>query len=357
MRFVSLLVLALLLTSTGTVLAQSDAGSPAPDDQAAPAEESAPPEEAAAPAGPVLQPSDLTPIVCDPSSPRFRYLEVRGTGFDAWSTQHLIGNLFDASGASRAHWSSVWVTPDGRVTLEVNLCADPMQNRGALDVGDYTVAVSQSDGSTIASAGISLAPPASPDAEVDASLPATPATPTPTPFTLVSPNIAAPPTPTPIPLGGVAPVSSPAAVTGPGSFQQPLPAGATGNLVDGWQMLIQGVTTDAYEGIKAAIPSATAPAADQTDVMLRVQATYAGPGTGLFSGTRIALYSTATQQTYNQVVNNCGVIPDALPPNLVAQGSVVRGNVCFMVRRADIGSLLAVDNQTSVTDRRYFNLQ
>jgi hypothetical protein len=354
------LSLLLSLSLADSVLAQSsDQTTPPPDEQT--------------PTGPVLQPSDYTPVICDPNAAGFRYIEVRGTGFDAWSTQHLVGALFDARGATRESWSSVWVSPQGRLTLEVNLCADPLRNHGALDAGDYTVAVGQSNGGTIASAGISLAPPPEPGAETDqaapmpglSSLPAqSPTLLTPTPILpYVIPSLDAQPAPTPLPVANAAastvatatPVPGPR--TGQGSLQQPVPLGAPGNLVDGWQLVVQGISPDAYQGIKAEVPQAVAPAADQRDFIVRTQATYIGPGTGVFGSARLALYSSATQQTYDQTKNSCGAIPDALAPTVVTQGSVVRGNVCFVVRASDVGSLMAFDDQSNPNDRVYFALQ
>lgn len=356
------MALAVSLALVGSVLAQSDGGS----DQPPPAEEG--------PTGPVLQPSDNAPVICDPNSAGFRYVEVRGSGFDAWSTQHLVGALFDASGAARERWNSVWVSPQGSLTLEVNLCADPIQKHGALDPGDYTVAIGQSSGGTIASAGISVSPPAEPGSETDQDQPEVmpqsgpvsqlpqfdPALLTPTPVaTYVIPNIQAHPTPTPIPISGIAtsaPMAAPRTDAGT-QQQQPLPLGAPGNLVDGWQLLIQGISPDAYQGIKAEVPLATAPASDQRDYMVRAQATYLGLGTGVFSAVRLALYSTATGQRYDLLSNSCGVIPDPLNPIVVTQGNSTRGNVCFVVRASDVNSLIAYDNQPNVGDRVYFALQ
>jgi len=355
-RLAFLVILVVALSLATTVFAQSSGGS----------DQSSPQPEDQAPTGPILQPSDYSPVICDPNAAGFRYLEVRGSGFDAWSTQHLVGNLFDASGAAREHWSSVWVSPQGQLTLEVNLCADPIQKHPALDVGDYTVAVGQGNGATIATAGISLAPPTEPGTEPEQTAPMPAGTPisqsstllTPTPFTYVIPQIQAQPTFTPIPIPGV-PTATPAAGprTGAGSLQQPLPLGAPGNLVDGWQLVIQGVTPDAYTGIKAEIPLANAPASDQRDYVVRAQATYLGQGTGVFGSVRVALYSTATSLTYDQVSNSCGPIPDPLTPNVVTQGQAERGNICFVVRAGDIGSLVAFDNQPNASDRVYFALQ
>jgi len=124
-----------------------------------PASDQAPPP----PTGPVLQPMDSAPVVCDPASPRFQYLEVRGSGFDAYATQHLVGSVANAAGAAQIRWSSIWVTPQGNLTVEVNLCSDPYQNHPALAPGDYTVAVGQNGGPLIAATGISLAAPPQPD--------------------------------------------------------------------------------------------------------------------------------------------------------------------------------------------------
>ena len=128
-------------------------------------------------------------------------------------------------------------------------------------------------------------------------------------------------------------------------------------LVDGWQLAITGVTPDAFTGIKADVPSAVQPASDQRDYMVRVQATYQGPGSGVFGGVRLALLSTTTQFVYDQIHNSCGVIPDGLSPNVTTTGNAVRGNVCYMVRAADTGFLVAFDNQTNEPDRVYFALQ
>jgi hypothetical protein len=109
--------------------------------------------------GPLLQPSDYAPVLCDPGRAGFRYVEIRGSGFDAWTGQHLLGNLTDAGGNAQIQWPSVWVSPGGRLTLEVNLCTDPFRGRPALPAGDYTVSVSPADGGPIASANISIMPP------------------------------------------------------------------------------------------------------------------------------------------------------------------------------------------------------
>ena len=279
--------------------------------------------------GPLLQPVNDAPAACDPSAPGFRYLEVRGSGFDAWTSQHLVGTLVDGSGATQAQWPSIYVTPQGQLVLELNLCAEPLQNRPALAPGDYTVAVGGSDGSQIASAGITLQDPVAAAALGGQQAPAA-----------TSPQ----PTPTAVPR------------TGPGSLALPIAPGTGGQLVDGWQLGIESVNPDAYRAIKAAIPSAVAPSADMRQLLIGLQATYAGTGTGTFTDSRLALVNPKTQARYDQLNNNCGFIPSAISPNVVTPGTVVLGNVCFSVPATDIGSLMLVDNQPSLADRVYFAL-
>jgi hypothetical protein len=158
-----------------TVLAQSDAQTAPPSDQ--PADQAAPSDQPAdqAPLGPILQASDTAPVICDPATRGFRYVEVRGSGFDAWASQRLVGNLLDGSGTPQVQWGSVWVSPRGGLTLELNLCADPFRSRAALAAGTYTVAVGDSSGAPIAATNIDVAPPPEPLAEGDLPEPAAPA--------------------------------------------------------------------------------------------------------------------------------------------------------------------------------------
>src|SRR5258708_33833687 len=208
-------VLAAWLCLAVTVSAQSDAHSAPASDQ--PSDQT--------PAGPVLQASDYAPVVCDPATSGFRFVEVRGSGFDAWATQRLVGNLLDGNGVAQAQWGSVWVSPRGGLTLEVNLCADPFRGRPALAAGTYTVAVGQGSGAAIAATSIDVALPPEPPAEGDLPASARPArtrvNPQPTPNTFVLPNVASAPVPTPLTLVAPAPTPTPGPRNGPGSRQQP----------------------------------------------------------------------------------------------------------------------------------------
>jgi len=347
---VALVVLAAWLALATTVWAQSDAPDAPPSDQ--PADQ--------APARPILQASDYAPLVCDPATHGFRYVEVRGSGFDTWASQRLVGNLLDGNGTAQMQWGSVWVSPRGGLTLELNLCADPFRSRPALAPGTYTVAVGDASGVAIAATSIDVAPPPEPPAEGDLPVPAAPATaavnPTPAPITFVLPSVASAPAPTRLTLVAPATTPTPAPRTGPGSRQQPYPLGAPGTLGDAWQMQVTGVTPDAWSGIHSSIPSSIAPASDQRDYMVRVRAIYQGQGTGVFSAMRLALAS-GIQTTYDQLHNACGIVPDMVPPNLVTPGGEVSGNVCFTVRAADIDALALFDNQSVDTDRLFFALK
>jgi len=127
-------------------------------------------------------------------------------------------------------------------------------------------------------------------------------------------------------------------------------------LPDGWQLIVTGVTPDAWAGIHAADASARAPASDQRDVMLRLEATYRGDSSGVFTTGRLVLVSTASGTRYDQITNNCGVIPDAPGAAVLTAGGVVRGNVCFTVRASDVDSLVLFDSQSSPNQQLYFSL-
>ncbi len=150
-RVIPLLLLAcLILMPSVAVLAAED--------------EDTPPEEEPTFTGPALALRDPAPMACDASETRQRFLEVRGAGFDAWALQRLPGSVLDASGAQRLSWSSIWVSPQGLLTLEIGLCGSP--TRGPrLDPGSYTLVVGTTS-SPIASISIELSQP--PDAASDA---------------------------------------------------------------------------------------------------------------------------------------------------------------------------------------------
>jgi hypothetical protein len=147
-RSLILLVLAVWLCLAGSVFADDES-----DMQSEPAVEDR------TPAGPFLQPSADALVVCDPSYLGFRYLEVRGVGFDAWATHRLVGYVVDARGVPQIQWSSIWVSPQGQLILAVNLCADRFRNRPALAAGDYTLSVAAGAGPPIAATTFSIAPP------------------------------------------------------------------------------------------------------------------------------------------------------------------------------------------------------
>jgi hypothetical protein len=131
-----LVVVAAWLCLASAVSAQSEVPADQPVDQA--------------PVGPILQASDHAPVVCDPATHGFRFVEVRGSGFDAWASQRLVANLLDGKGTAQMQCGSVWVSARGGLTLEVNLCADPFQSRPGLPAGSYTIAVGDSSGAPIA---------------------------------------------------------------------------------------------------------------------------------------------------------------------------------------------------------------
>ncbi len=322
LRWICLSLLVVSLTIPSATLADDSSAAQQPEDTAEPA----PPP---APTGPTLQASDTAPVICDPAKNGFRFLEIRGTGFDAWATKRLVGNLVDARGVAQVQWGSVWVSPQGRLTLEVNLCRDPFRGRPALAAGDYTVAIGPRGGQPIAATSVSLAVPTAPEA--------------------AAPDLEGDP------AGGLpGTVTAPSA--GPGSRQQPLFSGASARLADGWQFVVSSVTPDAWELIHGAISSTQPAAPDQRYVLIGVQAIYSGQGSGVLSAIRFGLVGKSGQQ-YDQLKNSCGLIPDSLPPTLIAPGAGIAGNVCFSVPSGDVDGLLLFDSQSNEADRTYFALR
>jgi hypothetical protein len=262
-------------------------------------------------------------------------------------------------------WNSVWVSPQGRLTLELNLCGDPYRGRAALPAGTYTVAVGSAR-QPIAATTFDLTPPQDTSEPADEVAPALPVDVTVTPApsaTPAAPFVNQQPTATPFPtftlpvLANSTPTPAPTPRTGLGTQDDPFPMGTPGLLADGFQMVVTGVTPDAWTGIHDAVPSNTqAPSSDQRDFEVRVQATYQGQYTGVFSGLRLALVGP-NGVMYDQLHNSCGTLPDSVPPNLLTPGGVTRGNVCFVVRASDIPSLVLVDNETTQNDRQYFSVR
>jgi hypothetical protein len=316
--------------------------------------------------------------VCDAEVNRLQYLEVRGNGFDAWALQRLTGSLVDGLGRPLASWSSVWVSPQGRLTLELNLCADRLRGRPALEPGSYTVRVGTAGGAAIATTSVELATAPIPEAS-DAAMPApapqattppaadttapvtgagtsTGATSPPPPVTATTAATATTPSkPAPAPATAPAVAPPPPARTGPGSLQQPFPLGSPAQLADGWQLIVTGVTPDAWNGIHAVFPSTRAPASDQRAYMVRIEATFRGEGNGVFTAGRLALLSTSGE-IYEQIHDSCGVVPDMPAPDLFGPGGVSRGNVCFTVRASDVDALVLFDTLAGPTERQYLAL-
>lgn len=154
MRSLIPLVLAVWLVCATTAFAAQEDTQPTETDTS----------ETSEPSGPALVATDPAPVACDPSAVRQRFLEVRGNGFDAFALQRLPGAVIDASGSARLSWSSIWVSPQGRLTLEIGLCTDAYRGRPALGPGTYTVLVRSATGAPIATTSFDLnAPPEATD--------------------------------------------------------------------------------------------------------------------------------------------------------------------------------------------------
>lgn len=315
--------------------------------------------------GPTLTPAQSNVGVCDPAHPAARYLQVMGTGFDAWAGARLAGSVVDENGNGVATWKSIWVNPGGDLTLEVNVCDDPYLRRAALDPGDYVVSVTSPAGDeTLAATTIAIGdfPALSvPGSATTTPIPALPTATAPPTVAITVPSAVL----TPAATGAASAPSlaplllspTPSPRTGVGSRQSPLPEGAPGDLGDGWQLAVTGVTPDAWTGSSQSFqPTNKGPANNLQYFLVRIQATYTGQGSSSFSEYRLALVG-ATTGPYTVVQNSCGAAPDELPPTLVSTGGVVRGNVCWAVRSTDVPSLVMYDQQMPEVSRLYFALR
>jgi hypothetical protein len=303
---------------------------------------------------PTLTPARAEAPICQVAGIAGRYLEIRGTGFDAWIDQRLPGRLTDADGNAEGSWRTIWVDPNGNVALAVNLCDDVAAGRGPLAPGTHWVFISDgSGGGPIASTSFDLSDQPVETPVVPLPQPQQPGT---APVVVVPPPDTSTTTPAPLPTfvapGQSQPASAP--TTGPGSRQQPLPIGSTITLYDGWQVTVTGTTPDAWSGIHAAVPSTVGPAPDLQYFIVRVQAIYTGTGSGFFNDLRLSVAGPNT--TYDQIQNSCGLIPDEVPATLAAPGGVARGNVCFSVRKTDANSLSIYDALAPEASRTYVAL-
>jgi hypothetical protein len=319
------------------------------------------PTEAAAPQPPTLVPDNANPVACDTSRPSLRYDEVRGSAFYGWAAQRLPGVLLDADGTTQASWKTIWVNPQGNLTVIINLCQDDFLSRPPLAVGDYLLSVNDPTTQTpIAQTTISVQeqPTATPVPTINTT-PGT-LTPLPTPQATLAPAFAPPataasnaaPTLTTTPVAAAS--ATPAPRTGLGSQQHPVPLGAGADLGDGWNIAVTGVTPDAWSSIRSYSSVNKGPPTDLQFFMVRLQASYTGPQvTPLFSPLR--LRAVGPSGAYDSLNNSCGLIPDDISLNQFANG-VVRGNVCFAVRNSDVGSLLLYDSQQPDPARIYLAL-
>lgn len=343
-----LLALLLLFGGTSVALAQSD-------DQSGDQSSDQPTEQPAAPE-PSLTADESNPIACDNSRPSLRYDEIRGTAFYGYASQRLPGVLTDSDGNTQATWKTIWVNPQGNLTVLINLCEDDFLSRPPLAVGDYTVSVNDpSTNDPIAQTLISVQePPADTPVPTPNTTPGA-VTPLPTPQATPAPAFAAAPATPATPAAAVAATATAGPRTGLGSQQHPLLIGSDADLGDGWKIEVTGVTPDAWSSFQNYNSNNKGPPNNLQFFMVRLQATYSGSeATPVFAPFRLRVMGPSG--TYDNLDNSCGLIPDDISLNQFANG-VVRGNVCFAVRSSDVGQLLLYDYQQSETDRLYLALK
>ncbi len=186
--------------------------------------------------------------------------------------------LTDADGNTQASWKTIWVNPQGNLTVLINLCEDDFLSRPPLAVGDYIVSVNDpTTNDPIAQTMISVQEqPADTPVPTPNTTPGA-ATPLPTPPTATpAPAFAPPPPATPTAASAAAATATAGPRTGLGSQQHPLPVGAEADLGDGWKIQITGVTPDAWPSFQNYNSNDKGPPTNLQFFMVRLQASYTG---------------------------------------------------------------------------------
>lgn len=194
--------------------------------------------------------------------------------------------------------------------------------------------------------------------------------PTPTPANEADPTPTARATSPPVPARGdfeIA-VRSPTAgaetgegsgEAGAGTREAPIPLGTEVDAGGGWRVAVLGAEPDGTDEVLAENPFNEPPELGSRYFLIRVSATFAGPGSasilgglgfGAVGDSAVAYDSGAT----------CGVLPEALPSTEVFEGGTIEGNICFAVADEDVESLVLFSDSYATfddEDRVYYALR
>lgn len=143
-----------------------------------------------------------------------------------------------------------------------------------------------------------------------------------------------------------------------GTRENPIPVGVAAPLGDGWVMRVVSTIPNATTAVLAENMFNDPPKPGFQFFIVRVEATYTGPGSKTFDGSFRLRAVGASAVSYSTFSDSCGVIPDEISRAEVFTGGTIAGNECWQIRTSDVGSLLLYDDAflSDDTKRKFFSL-
>lgn len=154
----------------------------------------------------------------------------------------------------------------------------------------------------------------------------------------------------PPPAPTIPPTTAPTATPPPsgprlGSRENPVPRSSQGDLGNEWTLTVIQVISNANSLVQRENMFNDPPKAGNQFFMVRISATYSGPGSESFSRGSLELVG-ASQIAYRNFEQSCGVIPDPLSSRAVFTGGTLTGNLCWEVVRSDVDTLVMYYNRS-----------
>jgi hypothetical protein len=153
-------------------------------------------------------------------------------------------------------------------------------------------------------------------------------------------------------VGAVVIAGAAGAASGPvGSRSNPVPLRKEVRLAEGWVVSVRRTDFDAWPEVRASNSFNDPPRAGRLFVMATVRATYRGKDESSQAGSLTFKAVGRSNVAYATFRDACGVIPVALDDtDDVFRGGTVAGNVCWSVRKSDVGTLLMYVDQLFTRD-------
>lgn len=157
-----------------------------------------------------------------------------------------------------------------------------------------------------------------------------------------TPHAPKPPAPTP-PAPGPSEPERPALKPGD-SPSNPIPLGEAGSL-NGWQLRVVGMTTDATADVLAFADYNKPPIDGFQYAMATVEVTRTAQTPGRFYADSLAVFG-ASGVGYQPWYHSCGEIPGGMPYTDVFPGGALGGTICWQVRSEDASTLVLYTDAT-----------